>query len=54
MLSSPLQRAVPSVASLIGIHRINIDSESALLWGANWYLVFGLLPALLGLVFLEP
>ena len=25
-----------------------VDSESPLLWGASWYLVFGLLPALLG------
>ncbi|MEQ3626222.1 MAG: DUF2243 domain-containing protein [Celeribacter sp.] len=33
---------------LLGIHRIKIDSEMPLLWDIGWFLLFGLLPALVG------
>lgn len=33
---------------LTGIHRIKVDSPNPLLWDLGWFVVFGVLPALLG------
>ena len=33
---------------LLGIHRIKIDSQMPLAWDVGWFLVFGLIPALVG------